>query len=212
MDQVKASHMNAVIQFGYRLQKLVPELGNEYQTHTLKKLAKMHNVASLFKTTPNTAISIVRIALRGYHGKFTYVTTKAFPGLLRKKKYNAISKKHRQAGRSKTGKRLRRKKKGIHGIDPWQVMKNSAKALKARGCKPSHPMIPFSLEEKKRIKELSLQKEFWHGLHLSAVKIAKVLNAEFHQKKLKCGIKVRERRSVGDKIKRMQANGEWKKL
>lgn len=214
MTREKTMNIRTALVFGLEVQKLFPQIADEYTDKTLKQLAQKYKIAKRFKIKFKTAISVIQKAICGYDGKLKNIhDVPAYSGLITNKKVHAkIVEKHQTAGRSTNGKNQVKKYRGIHAQTISERIDRIYSALRARGIENPPEIIPFSKDEKKRIRELYDIPEFKKGKYIWTQKIANAINAEFHGKKLAKKEPARSYKSVSELIRRMHKTGEWDRI
>jgi len=212
MDREKTLHLRTVLLFGLEVQKLFPQIAEEYtkSTATMKKLARKYKIASRFKIKFATAVSVIQKAIKGYNGVYTSIRdVQSYAGLLSKETVKEIADKHQDISRIKNGKKQTREHKGIHAQTPDERMISIRNALIARGIQNPPALVPFLDPEKKRVRELYDSAICRKRTKVYCGKIAECINQELYSKELALGTRVRTGRSISSLIQRMKKNREW---
>lgn len=144
---------------------------------------------SLMPRSRSTLENSVKIALRGNSDE---ELGKLLSGLLPIEEYRTISYRNREDARSNGGKIVKRQGLGVFSLSSEQLRSAAIESAKSRG------RIPWCNEsENIEAKTMFNQQEYINNGRVLNAKIAKVLNAKYHQ-----GSPVRTRKSVHEFFRR----------
>jgi len=173
------------IKLGFKIQKDFPQVKDLYREYKpASVITKDLDLVNFYSTSKKICESAVCYALKGYDHEINVIRDKiqSYTGLLSRKEFSEIAHGNLKQSAQKTGKQLRKDKKGVFGLSDQEKIDIGRKAITRLG------RTPYSEKELDYIKKLCNDSDFIYNSgtnegNIKASEICKKVNKRFHKSK-----------------------------